>query len=904
MSRVLHIDLETYSDIDIGKCGAYRYVDSPNFEILLLAYAYDDEPVTVIDVAQREGWPTQVLDDILSSDITKVAHNAAFERICLSKFLNTHLDPKAWHCTMVHALSLGFPASLADVGKALNLEEDKQKMAVGKRLITYFCKPCKPTQANGQRTRNYPHHDPEKWDLFKEYNRQDVVTEQAIYERLVKFPLPESEQQLYCLDQSINDYGIGVDTDLMDKVIGYSMDYEAHMRKECEKLTGGINVHSIVQLKQWLTEQEGRQIDSLTKDDVDQLLKLDLKPESKRILELRQETGKTSVKKYEAFERSICSDGRIRGAFQFYGAGRTGRWAGRLIQPQNFPRNAFEDIALARQMVKSEQWDEIEMLYGSMNDVFSTLIRTLVVPPQGMTFAIADYSAIEARVVAWMADEKWRQDVFANGGDIYCMSATQMFGVPVEKHGQNSHLRKKGKVAELACISEYEPVLTDQGWVPIKYITKKMLVWDGTEFVKHDGLVYRGIKGVITYDGVTATPDHLVYVERKHNAIHFGESAKSGSHLLEAGNGWDGLRSSGNHQPREKMDKGMAQTLCTRKVSGLWGYKMGKLRKSPKRFVKGLSALYTGKACSSVAVQKVYGSKTKMHKSKGRKLQKLWGKRNRISLQKYQRSLPVYDGHLWLSRPEFRTRQDRRQRPLRARKSSMGYPSTKLYKSKKVYDILNCGERHTFTVRGYLVHNCGYGGGVGALRKMGGEQMGLTEKEMDDIVKKWRRSSPHVVKLWRELGDAAIEAIDTRLRVKCSHGVSFKYAKGILFMTLPSGRSLAYVQPRFDGRELTYMGMNQTTRKWERTKTWGGKLTENLIQAIARDCLAVSMSKIQKAGYHIVMHVHDEVIVEVPEDDAEGHLKRIEELMGEQIDWAPGLILTADGFTSEYYRKD
>ena len=649
MSRVLHIDLETYSDIDIGKCGAYRYVDSPNFEILLLAYAYDDDSVTVIDLAQDEAIPKDVLADITDEDVTKVAHNAAFERICLSKFLNTKLDPKAWHCTMVHALSLGFPASLADVGKALNLEEDKQKMAVGKRLITYFCKPCKPTQANGQRVRNYPHHDLEKWDLFKEYNRQDVVTEQAIYDKLMKFPLPESERVLYCLDQSINDYGIGVDTDLMDKVIGYSKDYEAALRKECEELTGGINIHSIVQLKQWLAEQEGRQIDSLTKDDVDQLLKLDLKPSSRRILELRQETGKTSVKKYEAFERSICSDGRIHGAFQFYGAGRTGRWAGRLIQPQNFPRNAFEDIALARQMVKDRRWTEIEMLYGSMNDVFSTLIRTLIVPPEGMTFAIADYSAIEARVVAWMADEKWRQDVFANGGDIYCMSATQMFGVPVEKHGQNSHLRKKGKVAELAC---------------------------------------------------------------------------------------------------------------------------------------------------------------------------------------------------------------------------------------------------------------GYGGGVGALRKMGGEKMGLTEKEMDDIVKKWRRSSPHVVKLWRELGDAAIEAIDTRLRVKCRHGVSFKYAKGILFMQLPSGRSLAYVQPRFDGRELTYMGMNQTTRKWERTKTWGGKLTENLIQAIARDCLAVSMTKIQKAGYHIVMHVHDEVIVEVPADDADGHLKRIEDLMGEPIEWAPGLILTADGFTSEYYRKD
>lgn len=649
MSRVLHIDLETYSDIDIGKCGAYRYVDSPNFEILLLAYAYDDEPVTVIDVAQKESCPMHVLDDILSPEVTKVAHNAAFERVCLSKFLRTKLDPMAWHCTMVHALSLGFPASLADVGKALKLDEDKQKMAVGKRLITYFCKPCKPTQANGQRTRNYPHHDPEKWDLFKEYNRQDVVTEQAIYNKLMKFPLSKSEQELYALDQGINDYGIGVDTDLMDKVIGYSKDYEEALRKECEELTGGINIHSIVQLKQWLTEQEGRQIDSLTKDDVEQLLKLDLKPKSKHILELRQETGKTSVKKYEAFERSICSDGRIHGAFQFYGAGRTGRWAGRLIQPQNFPRNAFDDITLARELVKAEKWDEIEVLYGSMNDVFSTLIRTLIVPPEGMTFAIADYSAIEARVVAWMADEKWRQDVFANGGDIYCMSATQMFGVPVEKHGQNSHLRKKGKVAELAC---------------------------------------------------------------------------------------------------------------------------------------------------------------------------------------------------------------------------------------------------------------GYGGGVGALRKMGGEQMGLTEKEMNDIVRKWRKSSPHVVRLWRELGDAAIEALDTRLTVKCRHGVNFKYSKGILFMQLPSGRSLAYVQPRYDGQELTYMGMNQTTRKWERTKTWGGKLTENLIQAIARDCLAVAMKKISENGYHIVMHVHDEVIVEVPTQSADAHLKKVEELMGEPIEWAPGLLLTADGFNSKYYRKD
>lgn len=647
--RTLHIDIETYSSVDIGKCGVYRYAESEDLEILLFAYAYDHDDVTVLDLACGDELTEELIRDIQDPNVIKIAHNATFERVCLSNFSKKPLDPKQWHCTMVHALSLGLPASLADVGKALKLDEDKQKMAIGKRLITYFCKPCKPTIANGQRTRNYPHHDPERWRLFKEYNRQDVVTEMAIYDRLMKFPLPDSEWRLYSLDQWINDYGIKVDADMMGSVIEFSKEHEKKLRKECEELTDGINVHSIVQLKAWLSEREGRRIESLTKDDVEELMKEDIHEDSKRILELRKETGKTSVKKYEAFERSLCHDGRIHGAFQFYGAGRTGRWAGRLIQPQNFPRNAFDDIELARKLVKAKKWDEIELLYGSMNDVFSTLIRTLIVPPEGMTFAIADYSAIEARVVAWMADEKWRQDVFANGGDIYCMSATQMFGVPVEKHGQNSHLRKKGKVAELAC---------------------------------------------------------------------------------------------------------------------------------------------------------------------------------------------------------------------------------------------------------------GYGGGVGALRKMGGAQMGLTDKEMEDIVRKWRKSSPHVVRLWRELGDAAIEAIEDHRTVRCRHGVSFFYAKGILFMTLPSGRSLAYAQPRFDGQEITYMGMNQTTHKWERIKTWGGKLTENLIQAIARDCLALSMTKIKREGYHIIMHVHDEVIVEVPDDDADQHLKTVEDLMGEPIEWAPGLLLTADGFTSPYYRKD
>lgn len=658
--KVLHIDLETYSSVNLGDCGVYKYSESRDFQILLFAFSYNDDPVQVIDLMQGEKIPESILKDIQDEQVLKVAHNASFERVCLSRYLNIEfLDPEQWECTMVHAMMLGLPNSLNGVGLALGLPEDKAKDKRGKALIRHFCMPCKPTKVNGGRTRNLPRHDPESWHVFKEYNRQDVVAEQEIYRRLERFPISESERQLYALDQRINDHGIPVDLDLIHKVTAYNPEYSAGLIDECLKLTGGIRPSQVQALKAWLAKRTGQVFDQLSKEKIGELLKTELPEDVKRVLEIRQEAGKSSVSKYSAFERSACSDSRIRGAFQFYGAAHTGRWAGRLIQPQNFPRNDFDDVDVARRLVSKGDFDGVSLLYPSLSSVFRTLVRTLVKAPEGKMLAVADYSAIEARVIAWLAGEQWRQDVFKNGGDIYCASASAMFHVPVEKHGQNSQLRKKGKIAELAL---------------------------------------------------------------------------------------------------------------------------------------------------------------------------------------------------------------------------------------------------------------GYAGGVGALKAFGADKMGLSDEEMQGIVKKWRAASPRIVSMWYEFERAAMECIKTRLPQQTGKYARFTYEGGVLFMQIPSGRKLAYPKAEiaindFNREAVAFYDMNPVTRKWERIFTRGGTLVENICQAVARDCLAEAMKRVERE-YPIIMHVHDEIIVEVPDDHPEHHLKRISDLMSNglypdvQIPWAKGLLLTAEGFTSPYYRKD
>ena len=442
----LGIDIETYSEVDLPKCGVYAYAEHPSFEILLFAYAFDDEETQVVDLKCGERLPPRVLDALTDPAITKTAFNAAFERTCIGRCLGKRLDAAQWQCTAVQSAMLALPLSLEGVGEVLGIE--RKKLKEGGDLVRYFSLPCKPTKANGQRTRNLPEHAPEKWQRFKEYCVRDVEAEREIRAKVQGYPIPAKEQELYRLDQEINDRGIMVDPVLVARAIECDEQYREKTTKRAYELTGLANPNSPAQLKEWL-EGQGTQVDTLDKKAVRALLP-GAEGDVLEVLKLRLLMAKTSVKKYEAIRRSVCADGRVHGLLQFYGANRTGRWAGRLVQIQNLPQNHLPDLALARDLVKAGRYADIEALYESTPNVLSELIRTAFVPRPGCRFIVADFSAIEARVIAWLAGEQWRLEVFEGGGDIYCASASKMFHVPVEKHGQNSHLRQKGKIAELA----------------------------------------------------------------------------------------------------------------------------------------------------------------------------------------------------------------------------------------------------------------------------------------------------------------------------------------------------------------------------------------------------------------------------------------------------------------------
>ena len=464
--KTLSIDIETYSSVSLQKSGVYRYVEAPDFEILLFGYSIDGAPVNVIDLTSGEKIPEDILDALTDDTVTKWAFNANFERICLSQHMKNlgmsldpfhdnhplstemarYLNPEGWRCTMIWSAVMGLPLSLEGCGAVLGLE--KQKLTEGKDLIKYFCQPCAPTKSNGQRTRNLPRHAPDKWAAFKRYNVRDVETEMSIQQRLQKFPVPDFIWDEYHIDQEINDRGVAIDLPLVRQAIDMDARSRSELTEAMRQLTELENPNSVQQMKQFLTEN-GLEVDSLGKKVVAELIKT-APPELRRVLALRQQLAKSSIRKYQSMINAVCSDGRARGMFQFYGANRTGRWAGRLIQLQNLPQNHLPDLEHARAIVRSGDYDSVEMLYEDVPDTLSQLIRTAFIPKDGCKFIVSDFSAIEARVIAWMAGESWRQEVFANGGDIYCASASQMFKVPVEKHGINGHLRQKGKIAELA----------------------------------------------------------------------------------------------------------------------------------------------------------------------------------------------------------------------------------------------------------------------------------------------------------------------------------------------------------------------------------------------------------------------------------------------------------------------
>lgn len=646
--RELGIDIETYSSYDLKTCGVYRYVEAPDWAILLFAYAVDGGPVQCVDLASGESLPEDVRAALTDPAVTKTAYNATFERVNLGKYLGQRLDPAQWRCTMVRAARLGLPLPLGQCGEVLHLEAGKMKE--GAALIRYFSLP-------GKNGRHYPADAPERWATFKAYNIRDVEVEQAILAKVRRLEVPAFDDQLYIADQEINDRGVLIDRQLVENAERFDTEYKAQLAHQAKTLTGLDNPNSPAQLKRYLQETTGSEVETLNKkvlaDLKDQLAEY---PDAQELIELRQDMAKTSSKKYTAMLKCVCSDGRIHGLLQFYGAARTGRWAGRLVQVQNLPQNHLASLDYARSLVKRGDLEEFTDNYSNPTHVLSELIRTAFVAAPGHTFHVCDFSAIEARVIAWLAGENWVLDVFREGGDIYCRTASKMFGVPVEKHGANAELRQKGKIAVLAL---------------------------------------------------------------------------------------------------------------------------------------------------------------------------------------------------------------------------------------------------------------GYGGGVSALEAMGGARLGLSEDEEKEIVQLWRKSNQNITQLWQTLEAAAIKAIQTGESVRVNRGIVVGRQWGMLTITLPSGRTLCYPRVsigierndgwRGDHEIIEYEGTNQTTKKWGKIRTYGGKLTENVVQAIARDILGVVILRAREAGLPVVFHIHDEIIVEAAPGQT---LQQVEDLFSKPITWCSDLPLKGAGYTTPYYLKD
>ena len=956
------IDLETRSDVDLPKCGVYRYVEGEKHRILLFCYKFAGDPdVTMIDMASGEKLTEDVLAALNDDEIIKTAWNAQFERTVISHYLGRTLSPDAWQCTMVWAAGLSLPLSLKMAAEVLKVQEQKDK--AGEALIRKFSVRQNPTKSNGYKEWIEPADDPKAWEMFKEYCKQDVRTEAAIREKLTVFPLPDHEWDYYHMDQRINDRGALIDKVLVEQAITCDLMLSEQMTKRAYELTGLENPNSVSQLKNWL-EERGLEVDSLGKKNVasmiDELDRGGLDQEALDMLKLRLQMAKSSVKKYEAADRYICRDGRARGLFQFYGANRTGRFSGRGIQLQNLPQNHISTLDEARELVRMGCFDMVDSIYGNTPDILSQLIRTMLIPKPGCQFIVADFSAIEARVLAWEAGEEWRLEAFRNGADIYCASASQMFGVPVEKHGVNGHLRQKGKVAELACIAEGQSVLTDHGLVAIEQVTTDMKVWDGEEWVSHDGVIFRGERETITYEGLTATPDHLVWVEGQSEPVQFGFAATCGAHLIQTGDGGKAVRLGEDYQPGETVEPEMVGLLRSDRMPGMRLDTVAASEQLDNREIKRLPGLHTTKADTEMAGPEADGGEAEVREPGRSGIPQLWCQGNQVRLSECDGSRSLLNPHIRPSGQGTGDRQDQQRSGLRPGEYSLhdtgskseqqadhssepvrpgilairgdsstteagerdgkesdssgshrcGAAETKELERNpgkvRVYDIRNAGRRHRFTVSGRLVHNCGYQGGVGALISMGALDMGLKESELPDIIDSWRKSNEHIVSYWWDVEKAATDCVQTH-QEQTVRRLKFQFYSGTLWMVLPSGRKLAYLKPRlqpnkFGRMSLTFEGTDGKN-KFSRQETYGGKLVENATQAIARDILIEAMWRMEKAGLDIVGHVHDEVILEVPTGSIT--VDRVCELMSENPAWCRSLPLAAAGYEAPgYYFKD
>lgn len=857
---------------------------------------------------------------------------------------------------MVMAASLTLPGRLADVAIALGTAE--KKMEEGKDLIRYFSVPCKPTKANGGRMRNRPSDAPEKWAVYKQYNAQDVETERAIRKVLEKYPLPEQEWAYYALDQQINDRGVRVDRLLVKQAMRVDQAFSEQAFQRSQELTGLENPGSVNQLKAWLADQD-MPMESLAKKLVQEKAK-DAEGIIAELLNLRLELSKTSVKKYEAMARCLCRDGRVHGFLQFYGASRTGRWAGRLVQAQNLPQNHLPDLNLAREMVKNGDEQLVELLFGSVPNTLSELIRTAFIPKDGCRFIVADFSAIEARVLAWLANEEWVLDEFRGKGKIYEATASRMFHIPqktIVKGNPNYEYRQKGKQATLSCIAEGQLVLTDHGLIRIENVKQYHRLWDGENWVSHEEVVYRGQREVMTYDGLTATADHLVWIEGQARPVYFGFAAASGAHLMRTEYCGQALRMGEDNQPGKTVERAMEPVLRTDGMRFLPQYSMDVSFQSDSGNIQRVSKLLSeAQADSNVAGAAADRCKRTLRKPQRQAVSFIWRPRRQILLSvrhsggnldsekcseytagvrdgshRQQRSLcagehpicsqrkesgqPARDGIIGMGSGILALfskcgHQDAvfRENTGRNHRISAGdgaYEAKELEAHRctaRLYDIRNAGPHHRFTVSGRLVHNCGYGGGVGALKAMGAK---MPEAEMQPLVDAWRAANPNIVAFWNALDRAARTVIRKKTSVRVGKLILY-WRDDKMFMRLPSGRNLCYQSPHFTTNHfgsdaIGYYAPNTAGQMVEQ-ETFGGKLAENATQAIARDILANALMTLEAHGYPVVFHIHDEAVIEMP--IGQGSLEEACRLMAIAPDWAEGLPLQADGEDDlSFYRK-
>lgn len=952
---ILSVDIETFSSIDLTKCGVYAYTEAPDFEILLFGYAFDDEPIRVIDINLNtdELLPDYVYDALINPDVIKTAFNANFERICIAKHFGLEMPPEQWRCSSVLALTLGLPTKLEEVAKVMKLQQ--QKDTAGKNLIRYFSIPCKPTKANGQRTRNRPEHAPEKWAQFKAYCAQDVEVERTIRKTLERFPVLPVEQKLWCLDQRINDGGIRVDPNLVTHAIACDTAYQERRVEEAARLTGLDNPKSVAQLKAWLLETEGLEVESLNKETVPELLKQAESETVKRVLGLRQEMAKTSVKKYQAMDRARCKDDRIRGLLQFYGANRTGRWAGRLVQVQNLPQNKLKDLDLARQLLAGGEYDTLELLFESVPGVLSQLIRTAFIPSPGHRFIVADFSAIEARVIAWLAGEKWRLDVFNTHGKIYEASASAMFKVPIEEITKGNPLRQKGKIAELALgyqggkgalitmgalnmgLDEEElpglvtswrkanPAIVQFWWdvekAAIEAVREKKAVQ------LHHGLVFSYESGILFIR--LPSGRRLAYVRPKiQTNEHFDKPSLTYEGVEQGKKQWGRLYTYGGKLV-ENCLAGDTQVLTLRGWVPISEISLDDIVWDGIEWVTHWGAVNHG-VQQTIALDGVRVTPEHLILTER-------GWQSASSCEGHYRaevSLPDSHSLCWLKREEITVDNTMR---LWKRISDA---CLRLW--QKGAEILRLQKRRVNFCSTTDPHHVKTSGLLGMAVNGGPVSVTVTSS---------------LAQLWRTW-DQGVQALGEKLR-----GVLERYGAdlsgGLNLRTQRRERGLHSSELRMGNTEKTSpkqaeqsnhqlsVGTGNGSRGfrkiWDRSDnafiSTGSQLSStpfvcgpgreepvydilnagprhrfvvlgesgpfivhNCVQATARDCLAESLLRLDAAEYQTVIHVHDECVLEMPY--GQGSLEDACRIMGQPIPWAPGLPMRADGFECDYYKKD